>query len=136
MKVLTTPIVVANLTRLACTRWTVVMDEAAGTPLYGRARIQARPSNANAGTTEAQQEANSYEAVSLKITNSACENYLVNAASPHNQYTNRLIKGTATHAGLLDAVIAARNAASTEAQKNDAVLSTLAAAGAIPPLNA
>jgi hypothetical protein len=135
MKAFATPITVANLTRMACTRWTPVLDEVAGTLKYGRVRLQARPNNAAAGTTESDQESNGYEPVSLKITNSACDNYLPNPAPTHNQYSSRLLKGSGTYAGLLDAIVAARNAAGTEAQKNDATLTALATAGAIPPLS-
>jgi hypothetical protein len=136
VKQLVTAATVGNLTRIACISWTVIMDEATGEAKYGRAKLQARPFNAHCGDTEDEQLANSPPPVSLRITNSACSNYLHNTAPVFNEYADSFVKGSGTYAGLLDAIIAARNAVNTEAQKNNAVLVTLAVAGAIPPLNA
>jgi hypothetical protein len=136
VKQLTTAATVGNLTRMACISWTVIMDEATGGVKYARVKLQARPFNAHCGDTEDEQLANSPPPVSLKITNSACSNYLHNTAPVFNEYLDSFVKGSGTYTGLLDAVISARNAVSTEAQKNNAVLTALAAAGAIPPLNA
>jgi hypothetical protein len=134
MKSLATNITVANLTRMACLRWETVRDEASETILYGLATIQARPSNANAGTTEAQQLACSYPPVTMKITNTVCDTYLANSASPHNQFTDRLVLGSATFTNLLNTCVSAYKAAAGNGE-NNAVLSTLATAGAIPPLS-
>jgi hypothetical protein len=135
MKSLVTNLTVPNLQRLACTKFLIVVDEVTNAPKFLRVGIQARPTNTYAGTADDAQFDNSYPPVTLRITNSACQTYLPNPAEngSYNPYTDRFVKGTIVSAGLMDAVIAARNAANDN-QKNNVTLLALAAAGVLPPL--
>jgi hypothetical protein len=132
-KAITTPVTVANLTRMACLRYSPHFDDTAGTLDYCDVTIQARPANAQAGTDEATRIASGYQPVVLRITDGACDTYLPNGASYRNQYNDAFVKGTAALTGVLTAVMTAVDAA-TKNQKNDAVLTALAAAGILPPL--
>lgn len=132
-KAITTPILIANLTRLACLKFSPHFDDTAGAMDYCDVTVQARPANAQAGTDEATRIASGYAPEVLRITDSTCDTYLASAVQYRNQYRDALVKGTGTFTNAMTNMIAAADAA-TKNRKNDAVLTSLAEAGILPSL--